>query len=67
VIKAGKKTGLQKFAATGCKELTKNGQVILSFEEPVDVSIERKDNKIRMIIADGGHAVKPVINRLWVD
>ena len=64
VIKAGKKSGIQKFAATGCKELTRNGQVILSFKEPVDVFIERNNQGLKMTIANNNKAIKPLINKL---
>ncbi len=64
VLKADKKTGLQKLAATGCSELTKNGKVILQFAHPVDVFVEKKNNKTNMIIADGKQTVKPLINKL---
>ncbi|MEP6746879.1 MAG: hypothetical protein ABJB86_04085 [Bacteroidota bacterium] len=64
VIRANKKTGLQKLSSAGCKELTKNGKVILSFAEPTDVFVERRAGKIFMVIADRKHAVKPLINKL---
>lgn len=63
VIKADK-TGLQKFAATGCKELTQNGKLVLQFAEPTDIFIERKNGKINLTIADGKHQTKPLINKL---
>lgn len=64
VIKATKKAGLQKLSATGCSELTKNGKIVLQFAAPVDVFIERKNNAIQMVIADGQHKIKPLINKL---
>jgi hypothetical protein len=64
VIKANKKTGLQKFSAAGCKQLTKNGQVILSFAKPTDVFVERREGKIFMVIAERNYAVKPLIYKL---
>jgi hypothetical protein len=64
VIKANKKSGIQKFAAAGCKELTRNGQVILSFKEPVDVFVERNSQGLKITIADNNKTIKPLINKL---
>lgn len=63
-IKANKITGIQKLAATGLQELTRNGKTILRFNKPVDVFIEKKDGVAKMIIADGKRSIKPVINKL---
>ncbi|MFT3934854.1 MAG: hypothetical protein QM726_14615 [Chitinophagaceae bacterium] len=64
VIKAGKVQGLQKLAAAGCTTLIKNGKPILTFSEPTDVFIEKKDGKINMTIADGKKAIKPILSKL---
>ena len=64
VIAADKKTGLKKLAATGFKELKRNGKLVLSFKDPVDVFIEKKQGLVQMTIADGKKSVKPIINQL---
>lgn len=64
VIAADKKSGVEKFAAAGCKSLSRNGEVILSFAKPADVFIERKNNIPAMIIADPEKANRPLIDKL---
>lgn len=64
VIKAGKKTGLQKMGVTGFTSLRRNGEDILRFQEPTDVFIERKAKGVNLIIADKTGKKKPVINKL---
>ena len=64
IIQADKKNGLKKFAAAGCRSLSRNGSVVLSFREPVDVFIEKKDNKLSMTIADVTKSIKPLVNKL---
>lgn len=64
VIKASKKNGVEKLAATGLTELTRNGQVLLSFKNPIDVFVMKKENKTQLILADPTKSVKPIINKL---
>jgi len=64
VIKAGKKTGLQKMGVTGFTSLRRNGEEILRFQEPTDVFVERKAKEVNLIIADKPGKKKPVINKL---
>jgi len=64
VIKAGKKTGLQKMGVTGFTSLRRNGEEILRFQEPTDVFVERKAKEVKLIIADKTGKKKPLINKL---
>lgn len=64
IISADKKTGIKKFAAAGCKSLSRNGQVVLSFSKPVDIYVEKKNGAMQMTIADGTKSCKPLINKL---
>lgn len=64
VIKAGKKTGLQKMGVTGFTSLRRNGEEILRFQEPTDVFVERKAKEVKLIIADKTGKKRPVINKL---
>lgn len=64
VISASKKNGVTKLAATGLMELAKNGQVLLSFKNPIDVFVTRQDKKVQLILADPTKLVKPIINKL---
>ena len=64
VLSADKKTGVKKFAAAGCKSLSRNGKVVLSFSEPVDFYVEKKKGILMMTIADGTKSCKPLINEL---
>ncbi len=64
VIKSDKNRGVAKFAATGFTEMKKNGSVILSFQNPVDVYFEKVSGKMKMTIADGKNAIKPIVNKL---
>jgi hypothetical protein len=63
-ILADKKYGVQKFTASGFKSLSKNGKVILSFEKPTDVYIEKQNGVTKLIIADSAKILKPLINNL---
>lgn len=63
VISADKKSGIKKFGATGLKELTRNGKVILSFKDPVDVFVTKQDQQIKMILADGTKTIQPMISK----
>ncbi|MEA3425032.1 MAG: hypothetical protein U9R46_02175 [Bacteroidota bacterium] len=64
VIKAGKKSGLQKMGATGFTSLHRNGEEILRLEEPADIFIEKNDKGTQLIIADKNARKKPVVNKL---
>ncbi|MCW3091683.1 MAG: hypothetical protein JWP81_2752 [Ferruginibacter sp.] len=64
IIRADKKTGVIKFAAAGCKSLSRNGKLVLSFEKPEDVFFEKKNSLATMTIADGTKTSKPQINKL---
>jgi hypothetical protein len=63
VIKA-KQSGLQKLSATGLTQLTRNGQVILSFKEPTDIFIAKEENGYKIILADKAKSRKPLVNKL---
>lgn len=63
-ILADQKKGLQKFTATGFKSLSRNGKVILSFEKPTDVYLEKQKGVIKIMIADPTKIVKPLVNNL---
>ena len=64
VVKVGKQTGLQKLAATEFSQLTKNGQVIFSLQNPADVFIEKKNGEVKIILADKSKKLKPTVNKL---
>ncbi len=60
-----KKTSyLPKFAAVGCKSSSRNGQVLLVFQKPVDVFIEKQNNVLKMTVTDGSKKMKPLTNKL---
>ena len=64
IISADRKTGVKKFAAAGCKSLSRKGKVVLSFSKPVDVFVERKNGSMQMTIADGSKSGKPLVDKL---
>ncbi len=64
VISVDKKSGVKKFAATGFTELRKNGKIILSFKDPVDLYLTKAGGKLQMILADPSNKIKPLINKL---
>ena len=64
IIKAGKKSGLIKFAANGFKTLSCNGKTILAFERPVNLFIETANGKRVITIQDISKTIKPVVNKL---
>ena len=64
VISLDKKSGVKKLAATGFSELRKNGKVILSFKEPVDLFVTKTGGKLKMILADPSNKIKPLVNKL---
>jgi hypothetical protein len=43
---------LTKFAPTGFKELLRDGEIILQFEQPVDIYLNRKGEEVQIIILD---------------
>jgi hypothetical protein len=63
VISADKNNGLKKFAASGFEELTRNGEIVLQFNEPVDVFIIKEGTKYSITLADDSKKIKPVINK----
>ncbi|KAA9041207.1 hypothetical protein FW778_04005 [Ginsengibacter hankyongi] len=64
IIRTVKKMGVIKFAANGFTSLRRNGKVVLSFKDPVNIFISRQNGKINMIIKDSTHTIKPMINKL---
>ncbi len=64
IIKADDKTGINEFAAHGFKNLSKNGKVLLSFRDPVDIFLVKQAGHWNMTLADSTQAVKPMINKL---
>jgi len=52
LIDADRKSGLKKFSAKGFTELKRNGQIILSFRYPVDIYIEKQNNKYQICLVD---------------
>jgi len=64
IIAADKKQGLYKLAAAGMKELRKNGKIILSFRDPVDIFTEKQKGHTVITIADPNRHVVPLINKL---
>ncbi len=64
VIGAEKKGVLKKFGASGFKELTQNGKVLLRFDEPVDIFISKQGVKYIITLADASKKIKPEINKL---
>jgi hypothetical protein len=64
VINVNKMSGVKKLVATGFTELRKNGKVILSFNEPVDLFVTKVGGKLQMILADPSNKIKPLVNKL---
>lgn len=64
IISADKKVGVRKFAAHEFTQLRRNRKVILNFDTPVDVFMERVDGKPVMTIADKTRSIKPTVFRL---
>ena len=64
VINADKKNGLKRFAASGFEELSRNGEIVLQFNEPVDVFVKKEGTKYTITIADASRKIKPLINKL---
>ena len=64
IIAADKKRGFSKLAVAGMKELRRNGEVILSFKNPVDVFAEKLEGRTDITIADPDHLVVPLVNKL---
>ena len=64
IIAADKKLGLHKLAAAGMMELRKNGEVILSFKNPVDLFIQKLNGQTILTIADPDRRIVPLVNKL---
>src|SRR6185437_4549125 len=64
VISADKKNGIKKFAANGFTELRRNGEIVLSFSEPVNIFMTKQSGKINMILKDSTKSILPSINKL---
>jgi hypothetical protein len=64
VINVSKMSGVKKLAASGFTELRKNGKVILSFKEPVDLFVTKVGGKLQMILDDPTNKIKPLVNKL---
>ena len=64
IISADKKNGLKKFAANGFTQLSRNGESILSFKEPVNIFITRQNGKIDLVVKDSTKSIKPLTNKL---
>lgn len=58
-------SGIKKLAAAGFKEVRKNKEVILSFNQPTDVFVERQTKTTQIIIADPAGKLTPVNNKLF--
>ena len=64
LIDADKTSGLKKFTAAGFTELNRDGNVILSFKNPVNIFLEIKNGKCEMTIADKKGTEVPQIMKL---
>ena len=64
IIAADKKLGLHKLAAAGMKELRRNGEIILSFKNPVDLFIQKMNGQTILTIADPDQRIVPLVNKL---
>ena len=67
IISADKKSGLKKLAATGFKELRRNGKIILSFKDPIDIFVSRQGEATSIILADHTQTIKPLTCKLDVN
>jgi hypothetical protein len=64
IISANKTNGLKEFAAHGFTELKRNGKVILSFKNPVDIYISKLNGKTEIVLADVSKNIRPTVNEL---
>ena len=64
LLAADKKRGIYKLAATGLKELSRNGEPILSFRDPVDLFLENFNGQYKITLADPSKSIVPLINKL---
>lgn len=64
VIAADKKSGISKFAASGCKEISQDGKILLRLTEPADIFILRQGTHYLITIADPSRKVKTEVNTL---
>jgi hypothetical protein len=64
LIDADKTSGLKKFTAAGFTELNRDGKVILSFKNPVDIYLEKQNNKYELTLADQTKSIEPIKKNL---
>jgi len=64
IIDADKKNGVKKYAAAGCKELRRNGKVVLRFENPIDIFVTKQNGITEMVLADHSKLIRPLVNDL---
>ena len=64
ILAADNKHGITKLAATGLKELRRNGEIILSFKNPVDVFAEKLAGQAKITIGDPSCHIVPLINKM---
>jgi len=64
LIAADQPSGLKKFTAAGFAELSRNGKVILSFKEPVNIYLEKQNGKYELTVADPAKLIVPNIKNL---
>ena len=64
IIQADKEHGLDKFAAAGFTELSRNGRVLLSYPNPVDLYFNKQNGKSELTVKDPMKIIKPLINKL---
>jgi hypothetical protein len=64
IIDADKKSGVKRYAATGCKELRRNAKIVLRFENPVDIFVTKQNGKTEMVLADQSNTIRPIVNEL---
>jgi hypothetical protein len=63
-IQADGRIGMRKFTAAGFTSLRKNGEVLLSFDSPVDIFVDMANKTPMLTIADRNKMIKPTVNRL---
>ncbi len=64
LIAADQPSGLRKFTAAGFTELSRNGKVILSFQKPVNIYLEKQNGKYELTVADPTKSIIPTIKNL---
>jgi hypothetical protein len=63
-LKTSKDNNIQKIAASGLQELSKNGQIILAFKQPTDVFYSQVGSTNTFTIADPSNTIKPLVFKL---